>query len=82
MSKFSEIEEEESVPSVDDMPYEVICDAIRCHIDMLGAVSLVNSNASFPNEKEYVSVLTKSEQARIKKSMMIWFNYLELELLK
>jgi len=78
--KASEIIEEEEVPSLDELPYETICTAIRCHLDMLESASPVKDD-NF-NEVQYVATFTKKEQARIKSSMLLWFNFLELMPLK
>jgi hypothetical protein len=78
--KLSEITEEEEVPSLDKLPYETICAAIRCHLDMLESASPIKDD-NF-NEVQYVATFTKKEQARIKSSMLLWFNFLELMPLK
>jgi hypothetical protein len=78
--KPSEIIEEEELPSLDELPYETICTAIRCHLDMLESASPVKDD-NF-NEVQYVATFTKKEQARIKSSMLLWFNFLELMPLK
>jgi len=78
--KPSEITEEEEVPSLDELPYETICTAIRCHLDMLESASPLKDDIF--NEVQYVATFTKKEQARIKSSMLLWFNFLELMPLK
>ena len=78
--KPSEVEEENTVPDLEELPYETMCAAIRCHLDMLESTSPIKHDAF--DEVKYVPTFTKKEQARIKSSMMLWFNMIELEVMK
>lgn len=78
--KPSEIQEENTVPDLEDLPYETICAVVRAHLDMLESVSPLKHDTF--DEVKYVSTFTKKEQARIKDSLMFWFNFMELEVMK
>lgn len=78
--KPSEIEEESTVPDLEELPYETMCAAIRCHLDMLESSSHIKHDAF--DEVKVVPTFTKKEQSRIKSSLMLWFNMIELEVMK
>ena len=66
----------------EDPTYEDCINIINTHINLLEAQVLVKERDVINGDPVYVPALNTRELNRVKRSMMCWFNYIELEPIK